>query len=234
MAANNYKGKLGSKYNESLVGYPNFYIFQNAIQGELKKYLKVNKAKKIEVLEAGCGTGVTSCLILESSKRVNLVAVDNSEIVLREAKRKLKKYGRTDFQLLDIEKYLSKEDRKFDIFVQASVLHNLNIAKRKRIIEKAYHALKVGGIFLCADKISQDNLSEHEKSLSWQLEKFKLFEEIGRHDLEKMWKQHYLQDDKIKLSEKEIVAIMKEAGFQKIKKVYRKQMEAIYVGYRLA
>lgn len=63
----NFKGVSGKKYDESLVGYPNYHIFQGAIKFEIKKYLKTNNNKKIRILEAGCGTGETSKLILDSS-----------------------------------------------------------------------------------------------------------------------------------------------------------------------
>lgn len=228
-----YKEKLGKDYDESFVGYPNYFIFQKAIQKELKKFASHYRSKKIKALEAGCGTGETSKLILELSRNMELIAVDNDPDVLAEAKKKLAKYKNVKFVKQDIENFLNNNKQNFDVFIQASVFHNLSISKRKRIIKKAFMALKPGGAFINADKIAQDNIESHRKSLIWQLKKFDLFDNVNRPDLKERWAKHYLDDEKIKLSEKEAVDSMTKAGFKKISKPYRRKMEAILIGFKL-
>jgi tRNA (cmo5U34)-methyltransferase len=233
--------KITNRYSESAEEDRLFYLitphldkFQNVVAFALRKYFAESLDKK-NVLELGCGSGITSQIILINNPNIILSAIDNDEEVLKQAHEKLAKYekeGRLKFQYSDMYDYLkTQSDDSSDAIVSALALHNCDVKYRKKVYKEIFRILKNGGIFVNADKFVSDDETEHKQALDWQLSQFDNFEKYGRLDLKQKWTEHYYQDEasSILLREGDFVKDLAVIGFSNIQKIFREKMEAIYI-----
>ncbi len=102
------------------------------------------------ILDLGSGTGRFSCLFHRKAKIQSYVGIDLSEIMIRQAQRKCKRYKDTEFIHGDIRKELPLKIGFDKVFI-SFVLHGFMQEERIEIIKNAYNALKKGGQFIILD-----------------------------------------------------------------------------------
>lgn len=212
---------------------PHYNDAQNTITDAIKEEFKNNEDTP-NILEIGCGTGITTQKILSAYPKINLTGIDNVDYIAEEAKKRLleKREGRATILYADALEYLeSQPDGSYDAIVSAMVIHNCPEDYREKVFKEIFRTLKNNGIFLNVDKIAQDDKEEHRKALNWQINEFKKFDDLGHSELKEKWTKHYLDDEKpgIILYEKDYLDTLKSIGFSEIKKLYRYQMEASYL-----
>jgi ubiquinone/menaquinone biosynthesis C-methylase UbiE len=99
-----------------------------------------------EVLDAGCGTGIVSLLVLKQGA-AKLICGDASEYMLGQCRKKMMAQGdsreRVDFRQIDAES-LPYEDKSFDVVVSGMLL-GLVPNQQKAVTEMA-RVLRTGGI----------------------------------------------------------------------------------------
>ncbi|MFC1926560.1 class I SAM-dependent methyltransferase [Chloroflexota bacterium] len=103
-------------------------LFNRYEQKRINKSLDaaLNKFDKdSKILDVGCGTGNLTIGLLERGFK-NLTSLDISEEMIRELKKKVKKYDcNINFMVSDLDTFLQRNDSKFDIVLISSVLHHL-------------------------------------------------------------------------------------------------------------
>jgi len=157
--------------------------------------------KKISILDLGCGTGLCAKRLVAIFKKALFYGVDLSSQMLKEAKKKsLYKQLICD----DIERYLSEQNKKFDLIVAADVF--TYFGSLKSMFFNAGLSLKKGGhiIFSISENTSSDSL----------------------------WQQHI--SGRFLHSKKYIENILNESGFYDIKFEYcclRKEAEKEVMGW---
>ena len=163
-----------------------------------------------------------------------MYAVDNEEDMIKATNINLKNYileGRVKLIYKDGLEYVKGlEKNSIDVFVSGLTIHNFEQDYRKEFLKYLYGVLKPNGLFINADKYSQDEEKEHMKHLNQQLNKiFETFTPINRFDLIQKWGLHYFEDNQpnVLMKEQESIKQMKEIGYRDVKKVYRKHQEAI-------
>jgi tRNA (cmo5U34)-methyltransferase len=191
-----------------------------------------NKEQTLEILDIGFGTGITSKEILSKDRKVHLIGIDNEPAMLQKALKKLETFSSETFNLETIgalEYLKSKPDESFDAIISVWVLHNLLDSSRKEIFREIYRTLKKNGIFVNGDKIAVPDVSEHKKHFDWQIEKFDVFNKIGRPELAKEWTEHYIEDEKPEriLREDVYVKDLSEIGFKKCDVIERHFLDAV-------
>ncbi len=228
-----FSGRIGEDYDLFKSICPYYEDLQNIIEQKLFEYSIENNGI-IEVLEIGCGTGHTTGRILRASQKISVTAVDNEKIMIEQARISLGLFNfespRVKFVLNNAIKYLkSVEDETFDAFASAFTLHNFERNYREEVLREIYRCLKNRGFFINSDKYYFGNEKKDKIHSDWQLKQFDKFEEIGRPDLKKEWVNHYLEDEKPyrRMTEPEQKKLMQEIGFKKIKRIFRKHLEAI-------
>ena len=235
MEERRFRGKINEEYELSRLAWTNYDKFQNTVGKILKRNFEKNSAKEINTLEIGCGSGLTTKIILESDKRIRLVAIDNEPEMLELSERNLAGYlksGRLKIIEADALSFLMNVPEKYDVVASAFTLHNFTSLYRKKVLKGIFHALKPGGIFINADKCAIDDEAEHKKAFKYQLDMFeKTFSQIKRPDLAFAWIKHNLEDDKPlrKMRQKDYIALARKIGFKKTKVIFRKRMEAVLV-----
>lgn len=225
-----FSGVLGSEYNLFAKSVPWHDEFQDVLKRTIREYcLGKSEAATFTALDAGCGTGITTIRILDADERIRVVAVDNEEKTLDQAKEALRdKADRVTFIQADLLPFLEgADDDSFDVFASAYVLHNLPCEYRNRVLKEIARVLKSGGLFVNADKYAHDDEEQQAKDLEEQIRDFDVFDKLGRQDIREEWTKHYREDEKIRITEGEQVRILASLGFDDIRTVFRKRIEAV-------
>jgi len=220
---------LGDDYDLFKKIMPNSDEFQNRVGEIVKNYSSTLLNKTISVVEGGSGTGLTTLRLLDADERITVVCIDNEETYLKQAGLVLSEYdNRVRYINKDlIEALKGIPDGSIDIFASAWMTHNVSPEYRAQLFPNISRILKKGGLFVNCDKFAQNDISLHAIDLENQSQNLDLFDNLGRLDLKKKWKEHWDNDEKIKFTEDEQVTLLKEQDFSNISISDRKGMEAI-------
>jgi len=234
MAKNGFEGKLGEEYELLLKAIPHYTALEESAGLTLRRNLQDITRDRLKVVEIGCGTGITTPYILEADSRISLTCIDNERIMIDQAKKRTystENRNKIRFLVRDAQEYFkSLPQNSLDAVVSAWVLHNIPEDIRSELLQDIYRSLRIGGIFVNADKIAQDG-KEHERQLKWQLDRLKVYDTIGRSDYRAEWEAHYKFDNQpgIIWRKSRLISDLSTAGFKVIQKTFRKHMEATYV-----
>lgn len=111
------------------------------------------KEQKIDVLDLGAGTGLTSELVALSYPNAKIHLIDVAEKMLSEAKEKLKCFKNDfDFTVADYSE-IKSFGKKFDLIISSLSIHHLSDIEKQNLFKKIYAHLKLGGIFINADQV---------------------------------------------------------------------------------
>ncbi len=77
---------LGDEYDLSVMAYPHHDEFQKAIGEVIRRKFRDSELEEIKVLEIGCGTGITSRILLECDPRTRIVSIDNEPKMILQVK----------------------------------------------------------------------------------------------------------------------------------------------------
>ena len=130
--------KMSSTY-DSMKGYSYWEILYNEYNNWIRKYL--NK-KNLTVADLGCGTGLTSDVLLEKANTV--FGVDITQQLLAQAKKRHSQYKFTAMQG-DVTN-LSFKDNSFDGIVCLNTLENIQSVDKA--ISEISRICRPGGLFL--------------------------------------------------------------------------------------
>ncbi|MEK9158146.1 MAG: class I SAM-dependent methyltransferase [Patescibacteria group bacterium] len=217
----------GEDYNLFKKAVPWHDDFQKKVGDFLSSYFS-NREGRITLVEAGTGTGLTTLVLLNSLENTHIISVENEPKMLAVARGSLKDFkDRVDFVENDILSALKGMDSEsVDGFASAYTIHNLPPDYRNELFVEISRVIKKDGIFVNADKYAREG-DAHVADLSEQIEDFNFFDGLGRSDLKEKWTKHYLEDDEIKITEKEQIEILNELGFTNIETIFRERLEAI-------
>lgn len=223
-----FSGKLGTEYELFTKAHPHYIDFQKAITKAIKK----DKGAEFEALEIGTGPGETTEIFATNFIRAKIICVDNEIAMLKQAKRKLEKFGkRISFIQSDALKYLrALESNSKEVFFSGFTLHNFDQKYRLECLRELFRILKRGGIFVNGDKYALNDVQERYKAFNWSIQRYlEFYPKSGRNDLCYDWIVHMGDDEKPNkiMVESESIEKMKEIGYKKIGITYRKHMEAV-------
>ncbi|WP_435152985.1 class I SAM-dependent methyltransferase [Haladaptatus sp. DFWS20] len=120
---------------------------------------------EIHVLELGAGTGELTAKLLTRFPESTVLAVDHSERMLAEAKRKLETFG----DRVQIEQRTFPDDHpdgheEFDLVISSLAVHHLSSDEKQTLFGAIHEALVPGGWFVNGDVIRFD--ADHLETLS--------------------------------------------------------------------
>lgn len=228
-----FSGKIGEEYELFKLACPYFDQLEGNIGKAIKDHYINSLQKQIKAIDVGCGSGQTSLIILNSDSRVKVVGVDNEALMIKQAKEILKNYlhqERVELVEKDALEFIQGIPKEsFDVIASALTIHNFKRDYRKKFLQDVYRVLKKGGLFVNSDKYGRDNEKEHKAALEWQHRTYReAFSKINKHELIQEWIAHDLEDEKPEfiMREGEAIKQLKEIGFKKVKKIFRKYMHA--------
>jgi tRNA (cmo5U34)-methyltransferase len=207
---------------------------QDKLGEAVRDYSSLLQNKIISVVEGGSGTGLTTLRLLKADKHITVLCIDNEGAYLKQASAALSEYGdRVQFRNMDLLETLKEiPDGSIDIFASAWMIHNVPPGYRSKLFPEISRILKKGGLFINCDKLAQNDESLHLKDLEIQCQSLNLFDDFGRPDLKKKWKEHWDDDEKVKFTEDEQVNLLRVQNFSKVSVLDRKGLDAIIIGIR--
>ena len=208
--------------------YGNFISFQEKIKPLLNLH---NQNTKIVVLEIGCGTGISTEIILNSRKEIKLTCIDISKEMIEFASQTLSSFSNVNFIISDALEFIQKQKSKdFDIVVSAYTVHNFTVKYRQKLFTEIFRILKPNGLFINADKFVSDNKDIQIKGLKYRIGTYVDFLiKKNKLDLLKEWTKHYIDDqrpDKLLKFDKTL-EVLKQIGFDKVEYIYKSELEML-------
>jgi ubiquinone/menaquinone biosynthesis C-methylase UbiE len=208
--------------------YGNYISFQERIIPIINTY-KANT--EINVLEIGCGTGITSELLLRYIGNIKLTTIDIDDKMIEFAKQTLSSYTNINFIVSDAISFVEKQkSNSLDFIVSAFTIHNLPSEYRQQLYKELYRILKADGLFINADKFVSDNKEEQIEGLKYRIGTYidTLVRE-NKMDLLKEWTTHYIDDFRPeKLLQFDVtINDLKHIGFDKVDFVFKSKLEML-------
>lgn len=188
-----YEGEKNREFfNRKIEEYDATHATFMKTKNELCSYLPQDVTK---ILDLGVGTGLELIEIFKKYPNVDVTAIDISEKMLE----KLRQRDFSDHIHIIQDNFFDVDfGDDYDAVISTSALHHFLLKDKLVLYKKIYQALKMGGVFLNADKIVNTDLEEEEA-----IEYYKLYAHEKPH-IDRPLSIHH---------EKEI---LKEAGFQNI------------------
>lgn len=194
---------------------------------------------RLNLLEIGCGTGITTTHLLASRHPAEIVSIDNEPAMLSQARQNLAaslKEGRLKLVENDALTYLQGvPEESVDIVASAYTLHNFLNGYRRRVLEEILRVLKPGGLFVNGDRYAVDDQEQHLRNTQEEVRGwFRVFLDMNRPDLLEHWIVHLFSDE----SEDHIMRLqpaldaMAEIGFRDIGVHYREGVNALVGGVK--
>jgi len=191
-------------------------------------------AEQLQVLEIGCGTGVTTTCLLAGREDAFIESIDNAPAMLAQARQNLAEaLAAKRLRLVEndaLSHLQAMPDASVDIVASAYSLHNFLHGYRQRVLEQIWRVLKPGGLFVNGDRYALDDAAEHLKNTQQEVSGyFRVFNELKRPDLLEQWILHLFSDE----SEEHIMRLrpaletMTGIGFQNVKLHFRDGVNAL-------
>lgn len=205
---------------------PDYDRIHESLRKMLIKEFRIINGSVIDVLEIGCGTGHTSKIILDADSRVRLTMIDKSAEMMEMATKNLVAYkNRYSVQVGDALRILPKLNQ-FPVIVSAQTIHNLHKVEQMKVYQCIYEGLLPGGVLLNGDKISLNDEKEYQETLATVRRRIKFVSADHPRERE-FFLNHEVEDDKIRLTENEVVEMLRKAGFYEFDISGRAGMHAI-------
>jgi tRNA (cmo5U34)-methyltransferase len=176
----------------------------------ITRFFALKNLKEGGVLyDLGCSTA-SLLLNIHRDMDVNasLVGLDNSEAMLKQARRKCEAYGANiEVKNADI---LTYEYQGADVFISNYTLQFIRPLVREELVKKIASSLKKDGVFIFSEKV----ISHHSKLNKELIECYYDFKKTqGYSEYEIMQKREALENVLVPYSEEENIKMAKNAGF---------------------
>lgn len=223
---------LWERYDLLKFVMPHYEEVHIRMRDELRSYAGRHPySSRLEVLDIGCGSGVTALQALEADMRFHVKAVDDSSGAIEAAQMNLSAYAdRIGFTCVEMLSFLRlSPDCSFHAVVSGYALHNLESEYRKSVLHECYRVLKPDGVFINADIVGLGAKEENQKELVDRLNKLRLFRKIGRDDLHVAWTNHYEADEATKLGFEEQSRLLQRCGFVEVKYIWQDGFDSLCI-----
>lgn len=166
--------------------------------------------------DIGCSLGASSLSMLQARKDSQIIAIDNSEAMIRECKNRFKKFPQSQsIQFMHQDVMETKMDNA-SLIVLNYLIQFLDLEQREKIFDKIFKALLPGGILILSEKIHHKNRFESNRVFKTH-HKFKSLN--GYSDLEISGKRDSLEGVLITETEQDHFSRGERVGFKNSRKV---------------
>lgn len=209
--------------------YGNYYQFQDKLSTLIKSYTSTKSL--INILEIGCGTGITTQVILKSRPDINLISIDNDSKMIKSCNQIKKSYKNLHTIKSDaLEHVKCVDDGFYNIIVSGFTIHNFHKDYRKSLYHELNRVMSNNSVFLNADKFVSDNLNKQIEGLKFRLGAYiDYLVKEQEYDLLKKWVEHYIEDSKPEFVMRfnEELNIIKNCGFNEASYVSMSALEML-------
>jgi tRNA (cmo5U34)-methyltransferase len=197
---NLFTGPIGEEYRMLELICPNAALLAGRVADRVAAWWNEAASGRLEGLEIGCGTGVSTLPLLARRVDLHLVAIDSSAKMLDQARANLSEWverGRVEFVEADaLESLTARADASLDVVASNYAIHNFLDDYRRLALAEVFRVLKPGGLFVNGDRYALDDKAAHLALTQAEVRRwFKAFEKIGRYDLLEDWVAHLFSDE---------------------------------------
>jgi tRNA (cmo5U34)-methyltransferase len=214
----NFNEDTANVFNDMLKrSVPHYYEIQNMICDITKHFLQKNS----NIYDLGCSTGNTLLNILKELKtpKFMLIGIDNSEPMLKKAKKRLRKLRSLNkCKLLKRNLNTQIDFQNACIIISSLTLQFILPTNRKKLISQIYNGLNKNGAFILIEKIVFEN-KKINRTYTELYYNFKIRK--GYSKLEILRKKRALEKVLFPYRYEENVKLLKEAGFRVINEFFR-------------
>ena len=173
--------------------------------------------KDSTILDLGCSTANTLlALQIKSNKNFRAIGYDNSEAMLKQAKRKVDAYG-VDIELKFAD-ILEVNLPNNDVTIANYMLQFIRPMERENFIRKIYNSLNADGIFIFSEKIiyQDKKLNKNMIDIYYNFKK-----KQGYSEFEISQKREALENVLVPYSEEENKKLIIKSGFKTIEILFK-------------
>lgn len=227
-----FSGVIGQDYEMLKLICP-FMTEMTRLVGEAVRHYPATQ-DKLNVVELGGGTGITTLALLTAREGLHIVSVDNEPTMQSQAKQHLKAWHDEGLVIFNSQDALSAlqamPSASVDMVASAYTLHNFLDSYRRDVISEIYRVLKPGGQFINGDRYAFDDISQHTRVIQEEVTGyFKVLTNINRLDLLEHWIVHLFSDESENHVMRESAALQQlhDAGFSAISLTHRMEVNAL-------
>lgn len=169
------------------------------------------------VYDLGSSTGTTLLALFQAlPSHTHFIGIDNSQAMIDKALLKAQAYGANiDFICADLLQY---DFLHSDIMIANYILQFIRPMQRTTLLQKIYHSLREGGIFILSEK-----MTSHHRILDRQMiERYMRYkQEQGYTKTEISKKREALENVLVPFSLEENTAMLKDIGFSGIEVLFK-------------
>jgi tRNA (cmo5U34)-methyltransferase len=235
-----FSGVIGQDYEMLKLISPLAAEMSRLVGAKVAEYPELN-TDKLNIVELGSGTGITTLSILTAREASSVFSIDNEPTMQDQAKKHLKRWmddGRLTFCGDDALTALKNlENGSVDIVASAYTLHNFLNTYRQEVIEEIFRVLKPGGQFINGDRYGLDDISMHTRIVQQEVnDYFRILTEANKLELLENWIVHLFSDESENHIMRESVALnqLQEAGFVQINLSHRMAANALVTAVKSA
>jgi ubiquinone/menaquinone biosynthesis C-methylase UbiE len=208
--------------------YGNYIAFEEKIKPIIANY---DLNSRLNILEIGCGTGISTKIIASSRDEIILTSIDIDKDAIDFAKHSLSGYPTISFIQSDALQFVKEQQNNyFNLVVSAYTIHNLTNEYRQSLYQNIYRILKKEGLFINADKFVSTDKDEQIEGLKYRINTYiDALMRIGKIDLLKEWVTHYIDDqspEKLLLYDNTI-EVLEAIGFRNNKYIFKSPKEML-------
>jgi ubiquinone/menaquinone biosynthesis C-methylase UbiE len=230
---NVFTGVLGEHYRTIKLICPLAATMSHLVGDTVRDYA-TSLDRKLNIVEIGGGTGITTLSILLAADNLVIDSIDNAATMQQQAKVSLKPWtekGKVNFIENDALSALKViANNSVDIVASAYTLHNFEHTYRALLISEVFRILKKGGEFINGDRYGLDDISTHTAMIQKEIAHyFKVLTAEKKPDLLEHWITHLFADEAENRVMRETVSIeqLKKAGFVEVKLSQRTEVNAL-------
>ncbi len=162
-----------------------------------------------KVYDLGCSTASTLIeLSKHSSKKLQLIGIDNSEAMLERASNKCKAFG-VDIKFINEDLHnTSFDDAK--LIISNYTLQFIRPLQREKLVKKIYNSLQNNGVFIFSEKVISSDKVLSKQSID---EYYEFKKTQGYSEYEISQKREALENVLIPYTEEENKKMILDAGF---------------------
>ncbi|OOQ17399.1 carboxy-S-adenosyl-L-methionine synthase CmoA [Helicobacter pylori] len=202
-------------YYHEILNLGAYFIAQNLKENVYPKPLPKPLTKPL-IYDLGCSTGnFFIALNQQIQQDIELVGIDNSMPMLKEAQEKLKDFNNVRFECMD---FLEVEFKEASAFSLLFVLQFVRPMQREVLLKKIYNSLALNGVLLVGEKImSEDRILDKQ-----MIELYYLYKQNqGYSHNEIAFKREALENVLVPYSLKENIALLESVGFKHVEALFK-------------
>ncbi len=191
--------------------------FYSEVQELIIVFLKLYAKSGDKVLDLGSSTGKFLINLNSQIKDLELIGIDNSKPMLKQANIKVKAYGveNISFEYADMLEYSIKE---FNCIVANYTLQFIRPLNRPKLTKRVFDGLIDGGVFIFSEKIVFED-KKTDKDIIDIYYKYKKSQ--GYSETEIVKKREALENVLIPFTINENITMCKEAGFKSVETLFQ-------------